>query len=353
MNKLTLTLFLSSLFIFSSCSDDKPAEEPTNELPPAVEAKVPSVTPKANIPVVYIEELDQFQEYYKEQHETSFSHVKRKNWTSFTAGKDGILTKVLLFGKPNYTISEHYGSSMSGFVRADNPDSGPKYGEWSISREEIVNQLALQGLTETDRGWITIQMRGEIPQEKGRMYFMVCDQISDKRSWFGAFAFAEGNSYKKGRFWLHPEHDLVFRTYVGMSQDQLTQAQKSTTTRISADASVVQANDLPPAPKSMTGSESNFAPPSFDTLKKEGEPLPSETVGKIKENIEETNPVPAPMKKNEVLKVKSKSTPDPQSSPEKVDLLQVDEVETQNVDTNSSVPKKSLFQRFFNTNKEK
>ena len=63
MNKLTLTLFLSSLFIFSSCSDDKPAEEPTNELPPAVEAKVPSVTPKADIPVVYIEELDQFQEY--------------------------------------------------------------------------------------------------------------------------------------------------------------------------------------------------------------------------------------------------------------------------------------------------
>ena len=49
------------------------------------------------------------------------------------------------------------------------------------------------------------------------MYFMVCDQISDKRAWFGAFAFAEGNSYKKGRFWLHPEHDLVFRTYVGMT----------------------------------------------------------------------------------------------------------------------------------------
>ena len=41
---------------------------------------------------------------------------------------------------------------MSGFVRADNPDSGPKYGEWSISREEIVNQLALQGLTETGPG---------------------------------------------------------------------------------------------------------------------------------------------------------------------------------------------------------
>ena len=67
---------------------------------------------------------------------------------SYTAGKDGILTKILLFGKPNYTISEHYGSSMSGFIRADNPDTGPKFGEWSITREEIVNQLALAG---TDR----------------------------------------------------------------------------------------------------------------------------------------------------------------------------------------------------------
>jgi len=353
MNKLTLTLFLSSLFIFSSCSDDKPAEESTNELPPAVEAKVPSVTPKADIPVVYIEELDQFQEYYKEQHETSFSHVKRKNWTSFTAGKNGILTKVLLFGKPNYTISEHYGSSMSGFVRADNPDSGPKYGEWSISREEIVNQLALQGLTETDRGWITIQMRGEIPQEKGRMYFMVCDQISDKRSWFGAFAFAEGNSYKKGRFWLHPEHDLVFRTYVGMTQDQLSKAQKSTTTRISADASVVQANDLPPAPKSMTGSESNFAPPSPGTVKKEEKPDPTETVDKVKENIQETNPAHVPREKNDLQDVESKSTPDPQSSEEEVDFLLVDEADAQKVDANSSAPKKSLFQRFFNKNKDK
>ena len=90
----------------------------------------------------------------------------------------------MLFGKPNYTISEHYGSSMSGFVRADNPDTGPKYGEWSITREEIVNQLALQGLTEIDRGWITLQMRGEIPQQAGKMYFVVCDKIADKRSWF-------------------------------------------------------------------------------------------------------------------------------------------------------------------------
>ena len=249
MNKPYPFLFFSVLFLFASCSEDRPAEEPKLDLPPAVESKVLSLEKKtADVPIVYIEELDQFQEFYKEQHETSFSHVKRKNWTSFTAGKNGILTKVLFFGKPNYTISEHYGSSMSGFVRADNPDTGPKYGEWSISREEIINQLALQGLTETDRGWITIQMRGEIPQEKGKIYFIVCDQISDKRAWFGAFAFAEGNSYKKGRFWLHPDHDLVFRTYVGMSQDQYSQKQKSSAQEISADASVVQTQDFPLPP---------------------------------------------------------------------------------------------------------
>jgi hypothetical protein len=40
--------------------------------------------------------------------------------------------KVLLFGKPNYTISEHYGDSMSGFVRADNPDSGPNTGNGAL-----------------------------------------------------------------------------------------------------------------------------------------------------------------------------------------------------------------------------
>ena len=152
-----------------SCSDDKSGPEEAASLPPTVEKK-PELAdlPTKPLPVVYIEELDQYQEYFKEQHETSFSHVAKKNWSSYTAGKDGILTKVLLFGKPNYMISEHYGSSMSGFIRADNPDSGPKYGEWSLTRDDIINQLAVQGLTEIDQGWITLQMRGEIPQQRGR-----------------------------------------------------------------------------------------------------------------------------------------------------------------------------------------
>ena len=161
---VSFTCILFTALVVSNYSDDQSTVEEVSTLPPVVEKTSPTTTSKT--PVVYIEELDQYQEYFKEQHETSFSHVTKKNWTSYTAGKNGILTKVLLFGKPNYTISEHYGSSMSGFVRADNPDSGPKLGEWSLSREEIVNQLALQGLTEIDQGWITLQMRGEIPQQK-------------------------------------------------------------------------------------------------------------------------------------------------------------------------------------------
>ena len=119
---------------------------------------------------------------------------------------------------------------MRGFVRTNNPDKGPKLGEWELSRDEIVNQLASQGLEETQAGWITIRMRGEIPQAKGTTYFLVCDSIDDGKSWFGAFAFSEGNAYKFGRHWLHPEHDLVFRTYAGKTAEQINAEQKSAET---------------------------------------------------------------------------------------------------------------------------
>ena len=85
-----------------------------------------------DFPTVYIEELDQSQEFFKEQHETSFSFVNKKNWFSYTSEKKGILTKVLLFGKPNYKPSDHYGDSMHGFIRKGNPDKGPKLGEWDF-----------------------------------------------------------------------------------------------------------------------------------------------------------------------------------------------------------------------------
>ena len=210
-------------FIYS-CSDETP--RPAAKEKPIIpqEEKSPEKTQEAKLPefpIIYIEELDQSQEFFKEQHETSFSHVSRKNWMSFTAGKNGLLTKILLYGKPNYAVSEHYGLSMNGFIRAEDPNSGPKLGFWEISRTEIVNQLAQQGLSESDAGWITMRIRGEVPQESGKTYFLVCDKISENRAWFGAFAFGEGDPYPGGRHWLHPGHDLVFRTYVGKTRDFL------------------------------------------------------------------------------------------------------------------------------------
>ena len=105
-------------FIFS-CSDETP-RPPAKEKPIIPqEEKSPEKAQEAKLPeypIIYIEELDQSQEFFKEQHETSFSHVSRKNWMSFTAGKNGLLTKILLYGKPNYAVSEHYGLSMNGFI---------------------------------------------------------------------------------------------------------------------------------------------------------------------------------------------------------------------------------------------
>ncbi len=238
------------------------------ELPPVIEKAETSgkaTQPTANFPKVYIEELDQSQEFFKEQHETSFSHVPSKNWMSFTAGKNGILTKILLFGKANYLISEHYGSGMKGFVRENNPDKGPKLGEWSLSRDEIVNQLSAQGLMETQAGWITIRMRGEIPQESGKTYFLICQEISDGRPWFGAFAFSEGNTYLSGRHWLHPDHDLVFRTYVGKVSDPAQNQQKSPSPHTSSDdaeiSSVINSTVIqPPPPQPMNDNGPRITP---------------------------------------------------------------------------------------------
>ena len=256
------------LLLLFSCSEDN-EEEKKSGLPKVSDQDEPSISPspkKADFPIVYIEELDQYQEFFKEQHETSFSHVKNKNWTSFTAGKDGILTKILLFGKANYLISEHYGSAMSGYVRANNPDKGPKLGEWELSRDEIVNQLASQGLAETEAGWITIRMRGVIPQDKGKTYFLVCDFIDDGRPWFGAFAFSEGNAYSFGRHWLHPDHDLVFRTYVGKTSEQIEAEQKAAENFSPAkpqEAKEIKNSPIiqPPPPKPMKEKDSNLTLP--------------------------------------------------------------------------------------------
>ena len=271
---LQLSLFALSI-IFFSCSVEDDDTQKSGSNTSNVTIKQPnseiSVIKTFNYPKVYIEEFDQSQEFFKEQHETSFSYVTKKNWFSYTAQKDGILTKILLFGKPNFKPSDHYGDSMHGFIREGNPSTGPKYGEWDLTRDDIINQIANQGLSERDAGWITIRMRGEIPQVAGKTYFFVCNKITGNKPWFGAFAFGEGNPYKSGRFWLHKEHDLVFRTYVGKTPEQTTIEEQEKTsvdeTGLKIDSSSIPSSPLPSLPLSQSPNSLNIESSSNDTNK--------------------------------------------------------------------------------------
>ena len=219
---------------------------------------ISTTTPNLEFPKVRVEELDHSQEFFKEQHTTSFSYVPRKNWTSFTASKNGILTKILLYGKANLLDSPHYGLSMSGFVRAGNPDSGPKYGRWILTREDIVSQLASQGLGEREAGWLTIRMLGQIPQKVGTRYFLVCDKITENKAWFGEFAFAEANPYEFGSHWLNKDHDLVMRTYVGKTDEQIKALQVEPTKNV-----VPKSDESLPSPVSQNPSRMIIAPPTI------------------------------------------------------------------------------------------
>ena len=46
------------------------------------------------------------------------------------------------------------------------------------------------------------------------------------KAWFGAFAFGDGNPYKPGRFGFI-KIDLVFRTYIGKTPEQVALEQKN------------------------------------------------------------------------------------------------------------------------------
>ena len=257
--------FLSlSLLILWGCGGDSLPETSSSAEDSNVSQNEPVINKKASTtisdldyPQVRVEELDHSQEFFKEQHTTSFSYVPRKNWTSFSASKNGILTKVLLFGKANLLNSPHYGLSMSGFVRAGNPDSGPKYGSWILTRDDIVSQLATQGLGEREAGWLTIRMRGKVPQKVGTRYFIVCDKITENKAWFGEFAFAEANPYEFGSHWLNKDHDLVMRTYVGKTEEQIKALQVALTNKEAPTP-----DESLPRPLPQNPSTTIFAPPT-------------------------------------------------------------------------------------------
>ena len=243
-----------------SSSDNIDADIESNDTYiPTISEEVPQANIKRELdyPKVRVEELDHSQEFFKEQHTTSFSYIPRKNWTSYTASKEGLLTKVLFFGKANLIDSPHYGLSMSGFVRANNPNSGPQYGRWSITRDDIVGQLAAQGLGEREAGWLTIRMRGEVPHNIGTRYFLVCDNIGENKAWFGEFSFAEANPYEFGSHWLNQDHDLVMRTYVGKTDEQMKALQLDP----QQTKSIESTKDLLSVPVSQNPQKNVITPP--------------------------------------------------------------------------------------------
>ena len=334
---LKYIISFSVLNAFYSCTDDTP--DPENKAKQAVSSNTEITIPletRSNLdfPTVYVEELDQTQEFYKEQHETSFSYVPKKNWFSYTAQKNGILTKILLFGKPNFQPSDHYGDSMHGFVREGNPDKGPKYGEWELSRDDIVNQLSAQGLNSREAGWITIRMRGEIPQQLGQTYFLVCEKITGGKPWFGAFAFGEGNPYKPGKFWLHPEHDLVFRTYVGKTPKQVADEQKNL--KIAKDLGIEPKSDVPTNPTDLPTPLPTSQTPPDQRIVRQAEPITVEHKPIQKQIID----VPQPIEPD-VIEVEEK----PDVQVEKLNFIQSPSGES--TDKNETKGKKSLFNRLF------
>lgn len=265
---------LYTLLYFTGCGGDAVPEDvapKTGEINAEKTASNDEISKQKSLdhPLVRVEELDHTQEFFKEQHTTSFSYVPRKNWTSFTASKNGILTKVLLFGKANLLDSPHYGLSMSGFIRADTPDIGPKLGQWSLSRDEILTQLAAQGLGDKESGWLTIKMRGKIPQVVGTKYFLVCDSISENKAWFGEFSFAEANPYEFGRHWLNEKHDLVMRTYVGKTDQQIKLLQVGLPTKKISNVP----QEVLPTPISQNPNQLYLSPPPVTPVEVKEAPL--------------------------------------------------------------------------------
>ncbi len=259
-----LLLLAVTAFLFG-CGGDTSEEEPPSTDPGSPAVKGPSTSPKpvevTAPPIVYIEELDQFQEYFKEQHDTSFSHTRNKNYCSFTAGKMGMPMRIALYGKPHFATSDFYGSSMSGVLREDDPDRGRNIATWSLSRDDVVAQLSVQGLSEIDYGWIDVKFQEPAgPLVIGKKYFVVCERIADGKHFFGAFSFGEGNPYAGGRHWLHPEHDLVFRSYVGNEEITVFEAPERNATEPPAPKGIPISTSVPTPQYSED--KKNVVPPS-------------------------------------------------------------------------------------------
>ena len=103
---------------------------------------------------------------------------------------------------------------MSGFISEVKPQHRSEIRSMATKQRRYFGPI---GCPKPDRKrqWLDYHTNARRnSQEIGKTYFLVCEKIEEK-SWFGDFAFGEGNPYPHGRIWFNLDHDLVFRTYVG------------------------------------------------------------------------------------------------------------------------------------------
>ena len=152
---------------------------------------------------------------------------------------------------------------------------------------------------------------------------------------------------------MHPEHDLVFRTYVGKTADQLEKEQKGEPLFDSDSATLVPTNDIPEAPKPMIELSKNFqpAPPSLPQEKIREQKLP--TRKKLFTNR------PPNLLKLVATHHRSPSEEIVDQIIEEPEVLESSEIESDPIPAetsepveNKEVPKGSLFERFFKNKTE-
>lgn len=221
------------------CGED-PVEPNSGQVSPKVSPKPVGRLVESNnssvkptLPPIVVKDLDQAQEIYELQGNTSFRTGDR-GWQSYKASKSGYLTRFSLYGCAHNKAARNksqitYGDVIWGEIRLARTNE--KLGTWTLSRDQIVAQLKLRGWKWTDYDWIDVKISEDqrIPQVAGETYLIQSVKISDNRPFFGSFRFAESNPYPDGAWWhkpptsSSPDYDLVFRTYVGKTAEQVTE----------------------------------------------------------------------------------------------------------------------------------
>jgi hypothetical protein len=189
---------------------------------------------KPTLSPIVVENLDQAQEIYEKQENTSFKTGDR-GWQRYKASRSGYLTRFSLYGCAHSKGARNksqiiYGDVIWGEIRLERTNE--TLGTWSLSRDQVVAQLKSRGLEETDYDWIHVKISDDqrISQVAGETYLIQSVKISDNRPFFGSFRFGVNDPYPDGAWWhCNPkptaayDKDLVFMTWVGKTAKQVTE----------------------------------------------------------------------------------------------------------------------------------